>query len=259
MPVNSLQPQSLLIELLTEELPPKALKRLGQSFASVFAEHLIQEGLCNADATVTAFAAPRRLAVHIAPVRPQAADSLKREKLLPVSIALDANGQATAPLVKKLASLGAALGSGISLDSLERVHDGKQEVFYYQYQATGQTLAQAAQAALDSTLARLPIPKVMGYQRPDGSTVKFVRPAHRLLALFGNTVLPLTALGLSSDRLTNGHRFHTHAPISIAHADDYANTLQSQGKVIASFESRQSLIRHQIAAMSAKGDFSCSW
>lgn len=233
---------SLLIELLTEELPPKALSRLGDAFAAAIAQRLKTDGLCAADAPVSAFATPRRLAVHIGAVMPQAPSREKQEKLLPVAIALDAQGQATPPLVKKLASLGVTLTSPGQLDALERVHDGKQEVLFYRHTATGMSLTQSAQAALEDAIAKLPIPKVMTYQRRNGETVKFVRPAHGLLALHGMTVVPLTALGLVAGNTTRGHRFHCDAPLTIPNADDYATLLSTQGKVIASFALRRDQI-----------------
>jgi glycyl-tRNA synthetase beta chain len=241
----------LLIELLTEELPPKALRRLGDAFSSVLSERLFQSQVCDASAVVTAYAAPRRLAIHVSAARAQAPDANRREKLLPVSIALGANGQPTPPLIKKLASLGAVMGETVQLSDLERVSDGKQEVFYFQFTAPGLTLLEAAQSALDEALAKLPIPKVMVYQRDDGTTVKFVRPAHQLLALHGDQVLPLTALGLTADRFTAGHRFHAPGPLAIAHADQYAQTLRATGKVVAHFEQRRKMISDALILQAA--------
>jgi len=246
---SALQP--LLIELLTEELPPKVLKHLGQSFSSVFSEHLIREGICAADVVITPFAAPRRLAVHLSAARSKAPDRLRREKLLPVAIALDADGKPTAPLIKKLAGLDRRLDENLKLSDLERVHDGKQEVFFCQFQAPGVTLKDAAQAALEASLSKLPIPKVMNYQRPDGQQVQFVRPAHRLLALHGPTVLPISILGLQADRLTEGHRFHVTGPLVVNHADDYESRLSRDGRVIPGFAKRRELILSQVAQQAA--------
>lgn len=238
----------LLIELLTEELPPKALRALGAAFSQAIASHLAKEGLCAANAKITPFASPRRLGVHIEAVLEQAPTVRRKEKLLPAAIALDAQGQPTAPLIKKLASLGLILGENISLQDLERVHDGKQELLYCECTVAGASLEHAAQAALTEAIANLPIPKVMSYQKADGDTVKFVRPAHGLMALHGDQVLPLLALGLKAGRSTQGHRFHAKAPVALTHANDYADTLQNKGKVIASFEARRSLIADQLKA-----------
>ena len=241
----------LLIELLTEELPPKALRRLGEAFASAIADRLTKDGLCASDAVTTSYASHRRLAVHIRSVASQAPDRQRREKLLPVSVALDASGAATPPLVKKLASLGITLGKDLQLADLERASDGKQEQLFYNFTAQGLGLAESAQAALQEALDRLPIPKVMTYQRADGQTVKFVRPAHGLMALHGDQVLPITALGLQSGRTTLGHRFHAQGPISVDHADHYADLLVTQGHVIASFEARRTRIAQALQQQAA--------
>ncbi len=236
----------LLIELLTEELPPKALRTLGAAFSQAIAGHLAKEGLCATNAKITPFASPRRLAVHIEAVLDQAPTVQRKEKLLPAAIALDTEGQPTAPLIKKLASLGLTIGENIRLENLERVHDGKQELLYCECTVAGASLEQAAQAGLTEAIARLPIPKVMTYQKADGNTVKFVRPAHGLIALHGDQVLALTALGLKAGRSTQGHRFHAKAPVVLTHANDYASTLKEKGKVIASFDERRSLIANQL-------------
>ena len=233
---------SFLIELLTEELPPKALKRLGEAFAESVADRLTKDGLTTPATQVSGFASPRRLAVHITDVLDRAPDSPKKEKLLPITIALDANGQPTPPLIKKLNSLGVTLGQDLALSDLERVDDGKQVQLVYQFVAKGRTLAESAQTALEEAIARLPIPKVMSYQRANGETVKFVRPAHGLVALHGDRLIEVSALGLTSGRSTLGHRFHVKAPITISHADQYASELETKGKVIASFEARRQKI-----------------
>ncbi len=240
---------SFLIELLTEELPPKALKRLGESFAESIADRLTKDGLTTASTKVSGFASPRRLAVQMTNVLDRAPDSPKKEKLLPLNIALDANGQPTPPLIKKLSSLGVTLGQDLQVSDLERVDDGKQVQLVYQFTAKGRSLAESAQTALEEAIARLPIPKVMSYQRANGDTVKFVRPAHGLCALHGDRVVNVTALGLTSGRSTLGHRFHAKAPITISHADHYASELETKGKVLASFEKRRQKI---VAALTAQ-------
>ncbi len=242
---------SFLIELLTEELPPKALKRLGEAFADVIAERLTKDGLITNTATVSRYASPRRLAVHITNVLDRAPDSPKKEKLLPVNIALDANGQPTPPLIKKLAGLGVTLGQDLQLSDLERVDDGKQVQLIYQFTAKGRSLAESAQTAIDEAITRLPIPKVMTYQRANGETVKFVRPAHGLMALHADRVIDISVLGLAAGRTTLGHRFHVKAPITIGHADQYAALLATEGKVIASFEQRRQKIVNSLTAQAA--------
>lgn len=240
---------SLLIELFTEELPPKALARLGEAFAQGLFGGLRERGLLDDGATVTPFATPRRLAALISQVRTSAPDRDMREKVLPVSVALDANGEPAAPLTKKLAALARSVGvESIDWQQLERGSDGKAEALFYRYTARGAELAEGLQQALDEALARLPIPKVMSYQRPDGSTVHFVRPAHRLIALHGTTVVPVSVLGLRAGNRTEGHRFLSAGEIEIPRADDYAAVLERQGKVIASYAQRRERIREELLA-----------
>jgi len=240
--------QTLLVELVTEELPPKALAKLGDAFAAGIFNGLQSRGYLDADAVATAYATPRRLAVSITAVRAASPDKAIREKVLPVSVALDAEGRPTAPLVKKLAALAAQTGATvITPDQLERAQDGKAESFFYTYTAKGSPLAQGLQSALEDTIAKLPIPKLMSYQRQSGraagETVHFVRPAHYLMALFGNEVLPLTILGLDAGRTTLGHRFLSSGALQIDAPGHYAATLAAQGKVIASFGERREKIR----------------
>ncbi|AXA92540.1 glycine--tRNA ligase subunit beta [Massilia sp. YMA4] len=235
--------QTLLIELLTEELPPKALSKLGAAFAAGIVNGLKARDYLEEDSVATTYATPRRLAVSITKVRDVSPDKSIREKVLPVTVALDKDGNPTAPLAKKLAALGFP---DLQVADLERAQDGKAESFFYTYTAPGAPLQAGLQTALEESVAKLPIPKVMSYQRPDGATVQFVRPAHSLIALYGDQVLPLTLLGLTAANVTDGHRFLT-APgqraVTVPHADAYASTLVEQAKVIPSFEARKEQIR----------------
>ncbi|MFP5390800.1 MAG: glycine--tRNA ligase subunit beta [Gammaproteobacteria bacterium] len=237
--------QTLLVELLTEELPPKALAKLGAAFAAAIVNGLKSRDFLEADSVATPYTTPRRLAVSITHVRPTSPDKSLREKVLPVSVALDANGNPTAPLAKKLAALGVP---DLPLASLERAADGKAESFFYTRSVSGSPLAAGLQSALEEAIAKLPIPKVMSYQRPDGSTVQFVRPAHSLIALHGMQVVPVTLLGLGASNQTLGHRFLSAGALAISHADQYAATLESQGKVIANIEARKEKIRTELLA-----------
>ncbi len=243
--------QNLLVELFVEELPPKALKKLGESFAATLAASLKAQGLAAADAAVTSFASPRRLGVHVAAVAPKAADKAQQIKLMPVAVALNAEGQATPALLKKLASVGA---DASVLPQLKRLPDGKAEALFLDSVVPGASLAEGLQKALDEALAKLPIPKVMTYQLADGwSDVKFVRPAHKLVALHGADVVAIEALGLQAGRSTLGHRFEAaQAVVEINHADHYAQALREQGAVIASFDERRAEIVRQLAAAAAK-------
>jgi glycyl-tRNA synthetase beta chain len=243
--------KNLLVELFVEELPPKALKKLGEAFASTLASSLGKDGLAAPDAVVTAYASPRRLAAHVTGVLAVAADKAVMQKLMPVAVGLDASGNATPALLKKLAALGA---DASAVAGLRRENDGKAEILFYDSQAKGATLAEGLQKAIEAALAALPIPKVMSYQLADGwSCVHFVRPAHALVALHGSDVVPVSVLGLQSGRATKGHRFEAAVdPVQIADADSYAATLRRDGAVIASFAERRAEIARQLAAAAAK-------
>ena len=243
--------KNLLVELFVEELPPKALKKLGESFAATLAASLKAGGLAGDGAVVTSFASPRRLAAHVTAVAEKAADKQVQQKLMPVAVALDAAGQPTPALLKKLAALGA---DASVVPTLKRQPDGKAEALFLDSLVGGATLAEGLQAALEAALAALPIPKVMTYQLADGwSSVNFVRPAHRLLALHGSDVVPITILGLSAGRETQGHRFEAAKPIvAIRDADSYAQQLESEGAVIAGFAARRAEIEKQLQASAAK-------
>ncbi len=237
--------QNLLVELFVEELPPKALKNLGESFAATLSESLKTQGLTNAQSITTSFASPRRLAVHITQVAPAAADKAIQQKLMPVSVALTADGVATPALLKKLTSLGL---TEQALPQLKRAPDGKTEALFLDIQVAGVTLAEGLQKALDETLSKLPIPKVMSYQLNDGwSSVNFVRPAHGLVALHGASIVQISVLGLAAGRTTQGHRFEARQPqIDIKDADSYASQLENEGAVLASFAARRNEIARQL-------------
>ena len=252
--------QNLLVELFVEELPPKALKKLGESFANVLFEQLRDAGLTDAQSVVTAYASPRRLAAHVTQVAAQAADKAVQQKLMPVAVGLDASGNATPALLKKLQALGADVSNQAAVvASLKRAPDGKAEALFYDSVAKGASLLQGLQKALDEALAKLPIPKVMTYQLetdcelPGWTSVNFVRPAHGLVALHGKDVVPVKTLGLKAGQLTHGHRFEAKvSPVVIQDADSYAATLARDGAVIASFAERRAEIVKQLQAAAAK-------
>ncbi|HEX4858916.1 MAG TPA: glycine--tRNA ligase subunit beta [Usitatibacteraceae bacterium] len=233
----------LLVELFTEELPPKALNKLGQAFAQSLGDGLARRGLL-AEGPATAFATPRRLAVHLAAVRAQAPDQAVERKLMPVSVGLDADGRPSAALVKKLAALGKA---DADVAQLRREGEGKAAQLILCDVVRGSTLVEGLQGALEDALAALPVPKLMSYQLADGrTTVQFVRPAHALVALHGRDVVPVSVLGLSAGRITHGHRFQGAGDIVLAHADEYEQRLEKEGGVIASFKSRREEIHRML-------------
>ncbi len=252
--------QNLLVELFVEELPPKALNKLGVAFSSVLAEQLKAQGLAPANAVVTAFASPRRLAAHVTGVAAQAADKAVQQKLMPVAVGLDAAGKATPALLKKLQALGADVSDPVAaVAALKRAPDGKAEALFYDSVVQGASLQAGLQKALEEALAKLPIPKVMQYQLetdcelPGWSSVNFVRPAHSLIALHGSTVVPVKALGLTAGNHTQGHRFEAKvSPVVLPHADQYDTVLQRDGSVIAGFAERRAEIVRQLHAAAAQ-------
>ena len=254
--VDNMTKKNLLVELQVEELPPKSLKQLGGSFAEFIASNLQNQGFIeDAINKQVVYASPRRLAVWVADVAVQAADKPVSQKLMPVKVGLDANGQATPPLLKKLASLGA---DASAVPHLKHVQEGKAEVLFFDTIVPGMSLKAGLQKALDEAINRLPIPKVMTYQLADGwSSVNFVRPAHSLIALHGADVIPVCTLGLESGRETRGHRFEAKAQvISINEADSYAQQLLDEGAVIASFDDRRAEIRRQLTAAAEEENLS---
>ena len=219
--------KNVLVELFVEELPPKALKKLGESFAATLAASLKSQGLAD-QSVFTSFASPRRLAVHVTAVANKAPDKAVQQKLMPVAVALDATGNATPALLKKLITLGA---DASVVPTLKRQMDGKAEALFLDSVVAGATLAAGLQTALEAALSGLPIPKVMTYQLQDGwSSVNFVRPAHKLVALHGADVVPVSVLGLTAGRETQGHRFEAkNSIVAIRDADSYAEQLKKLG------------------------------
>ena len=247
--------KNLLVELFVEELPPKALKKLGEVFAGSLSATLVQAGLASSASVVTAYASPRRLAAHVTGVLAVAADKPVVQKLMPVAVGLDANGNATPALLKKLAGLGLDADAAAScVPNLRRENDGKAEALFYDSLAKGATLVEGLQKAIESALAALPIPKVMSYQLADGwSSVNFVRPAHGLVALHGTDIVPVSVLGLQAGNTTHGHRFEASVdPVVLRDADSYAQQLKDDGAVIASFAERRAEIARQIVVAAEK-------
>jgi len=234
----------LLVELLCEELPPKALKRLGEAFAEGLFKGLEKRGMLAQSSAVRAFATPRRLAAAISSVEGAAEPRAVEVKLVPAGVGLDKSGQPTPALTKKLEAAG--LG-GIDPASLRRRLDGKTEMLFADAMSRAMPLAEALQGALEESLAGLPIPKMMSYQLADGqTTVQFARPAHGLVALHGRDIVPVAALGLAAGRVTQGHRFQGKRDIALADAQSYEAVLEREGRVIADFAARRGRIVEQL-------------
>jgi len=244
--------RNLLVELFVEELPPKSLEKLGEAFAGEILNGLIKSQLkLRVPQGMEIFASPRRLGVFIPDVLTHASERTESVKLMPVSVGFDPKGQATPALLKKLSNLGVDVSA---VPSLKRAIDGKAEALFYDSVVKGATLAQGLQKALDEALAKLPIAKVMTYQLEDGwSSVDFVRPAHGLVALHGSDIVPIAVLGLKAGRETQGHRFEASAAkVVLKSADSYAQQLETEGAVIASFAARRDEILKQITAAAAR-------
>lgn len=236
--------KALLIELLTEELPPKALQRLGDAFAQSIENDLKKLSLLVEGYQCRHFATPRRLAILIDKVLEQAPEQDFVEKLMPVKVGLDADGNATSALTKRLEAKGL---SHLTVADLSQEPDGKQDFLFARGKAPGAILKNRIQEIVEHCITSLPIPKVMRYQLSDRSTtVRFVRPAHRLVVLHGDEVLPAQALGLNSDRVTEGHRFMGKATISLANAEEYEDRLASEGMVIAEYQKRKDMIEQEL-------------
>jgi glycyl-tRNA synthetase beta chain len=242
---------NLLVELFVEELPPKALKKLGESFSNTLFDTLKAQGLTAENSVTTSFASPRRLAAHITAVSAQAADKQISQKLMPVSVGLNADGNATPALIKRLNGMGL---DESAVAQLTKQMDGKNEALFLDVTQKGAALNEGLQKALEEAIQKLPIPKVMTYQLADGwSSVNFVRPAHGLVALHGSDLIAISVLGLTAGNTTQGHRFEaTNPTVTITNADTYAEQLKTEGAVIASFAERRAEIERQLTAAAAK-------
>ena len=246
--------ETLLVELFTEELPPKALRQLGEAFATELHKQLLKRNLLDAGSALSWYATPRRLAARLTEVRDKSPDRSFDEKLVPAKVGFDKDGKATPALLKKLAAVGR---DESVVNDIVRRDDGKIEMLYLPSVASGQTIQDGLEEALQEAIDRLPIPKVMTYQVAGGTeSVKFVRPAHGLVALWGSTVLPVKALGLVAGDTTHGHRFLGARDIVLTHADDYEDALLDKGKVIASFDARRSAIENQLQGKT--GELGCA-
>lgn len=253
-------PRNLLVELLVEELPPKSLKKLGEAFANGIFSGLQSRDFLEPASVMTAFASPRRLAVHVTDVRTVSQPRPQPPRtLMPVAVGLDAEGQPTAPLMKRLRAMHT---DEVDIQRLmkERVfiadEGGKQVLKYREGLAAGEKLFAGLEGALADALGGLPIAKLMTYPNPSGNgwkTVTFVRPVHGIVALHGADILPCSALGLIAGRETRGHRYEAqNARMEIRDADSYETQMEYEGAVIPGFDKRRAAIARQLAAAAAK-------
>lgn len=239
---------NLLVELFVEELPPKALKRLGEAFSDDIFSHLRKLDFLDGGSVKTTFASPRRLAVHISSVMDKCPDVQVRKKLVPIQVAYDAQGNPSSALLKRLEKEEA------QLSEISRAFEDGKEFVWLDRVAPGRPLSDVLEAIIHAAISNLPIPKVMTYQLADGwNTVNFVRPVHGLVALHGAEVVNIGVLGLTAGRTTQGHRFEAVAnSISFKDADSYEAQMEAEGAVIPSFAKRRAEIVRQIAEAAAK-------
>ena len=240
--MSQINTASLLVELLTEELPPKALARFGEVFSAGVFSGLVQKKLVADNVAYQWYATPRRLAVLIPHVISVAPDQEVEEKLMPVSVALGPDGNPSPALLKKLEAKGIAASE---LPKFMKRMDGKSETFFYTMQVAGAKLDDVLSGVVADALKKLPIPKVM---RWGDSDVQFVRPVHGLIQLHGERLVPGEVLGLQSRQQTLGHRFLSHGLITIPNAEAYASTLRDEGKVVADYSERRGTIGAHLAA-----------
>jgi len=238
---------TLLVELLTEELPPKALATLGQTFAEGVLEGLESARLVAPHASAKRFATPRRLAMQIAAVYDKAAETEREVQGPSLKIGLDADGKPTAALA------GFAKKTGVAIAALVRRDTPKGALFVARVRAGGASLDALLAGIVEHALKRLPVPKLM---RWGGGEAQFVRPAHGLVMLHGERVVPGSVLGLESGRRTRGHRFMGKGEIELARADEYETRLREDGMVIADFAARRAAIERQLDERAAGLDAS---
>lgn len=226
--------ENCLVELGTEELPPKALKSLGEAFATQFEAALTQADL--SFGSVSWFAAPRRLAVYVSALAEGQADKVVEKRGPAVSAAFDADGNPTK------AAQGWARGNGISVEEAERLVTDKGEWLLHKAHVPGQSVAQLLEGLINQAVSKLPIPKPM---RWGNYNTQFIRPVHTLCVLYGSEVVNVSVLGLTSGRTVQGHRFHGESRFELDHADNYAAALEKQ-YVLADFEARKDKVRQQL-------------
>lgn len=224
--------KTFLVEIGTEELPPKALRNLAESFAAQLTAELDSAGLAHGE--VKWYAAPRRLAVKVANLSAAQPDREVEKRGPAIAAAFDANGAPTK------AAEGWARGCGITVDQAERLQTDKGEWLMYRAQVQGESAQKLLPGMIATALAKLPVPKLM---RWGDSDVQFVRPVHTVTLLLGDELIPATILGIESGRTLRGHRFMGEPEFTLDHADQYPEILETRGKVMADYEARKAKIK----------------
>lgn len=228
---------SFLVEIGTEELPPKALKRLAQAFKAE-----IETGLTAHDLSFSNsqwFATPRRLAIKVEGLIEQAPDKSIEVHGPPLAAAKDKEGNWTK------AAIGFAKKNGVAPEQLSQAETPKGVRLAFVNQTKGQATSDLLPAIVESALSKLPIPKRMrwGARRDE-----FIRPTHWLVMLYGSDVVNCTILGVPAGNLTRGHRFHCDTTLEVTHPDNYESLLEQSGHVIADYGKRQRIIQDQVIA-----------
>jgi len=241
---------TLLIELLTEELPPKSLARLSEAFSAAVFDGLKEQGYTGAGSVSRSFATPRRLAVLIPEILAKQPDRLLERKGPAVSAGYDAEGKPTPAL------LGFAKSCGVAVTKLERAVSEKGEQFVFRAKQKGEALAKQLPAIIEAAIKKLPVAKLM---RWGAGEAQFVRPVHGLVMLHGKSVVPGAVLGVSSGRSTLGHRFQSRGPITVTHAEKYETLLNRRGRVIADYAKRKAHIERQLDRWSVKFGRGVTW
>ncbi|MDC9590553.1 glycine--tRNA ligase subunit beta [Xenorhabdus sp. XENO-10] len=236
--------QTFLVEIGTEELPPKALRSLAESFAANFEAELNNANLGHGE--VSWFAAPRRLALKVVNLAAAQADREVEKRGPAIAQAFDAEGKPTK------AAEGWARGCGITVDQAERMVTDKGEWLLYRAQVKGREAKELLADIVGSSLGKLPIPKLM---RWGDKETQFVRPVHTVTMLLGSEVIDGEILGIKSDRIIRGHRFMGEAEFTIENAEQYPAILHERGRVIADYEARKAMIKRDAeqAAMQLGG------
>ena len=236
----SSQKRDFLVEIGTEELPPKALRLLEQAFAADLVTALAKAGLKHGE--VQSFATPRRLAVLVRRLAAHQPDQKMERRGPPVHAAFDAEGLPTR------AGQAFAASNKVTVEDLQRREDGKGTFLYYVGVKAGAPAMELLPMLVQNAIDALPIPRRM---RWGAGEAQFVRPVHWIAMLYGKDVVTATLLDTPSGKLTRGHRFHAPKPLALSSPSAYERTLRDRGHVVASFEARRTLIRERVTAVAA--------
>jgi glycyl-tRNA synthetase beta chain len=233
--------EDFLVEIGTEELPPKALRSLMEAFGAAMTKGIDDARLAHGE--VASFASPRRLAVLVHGLAAQQDDRKTEQKGPPVSVAFDRDGKPTP------AAFAFAERCGVTVAELGRNKTDKGEWLSFMSVEKGRTAAELLPLLIEGALAGLPIPRRM---RWGASEAEFVRPVHWVVLLHGSKTIKANIMGIDTGNVSRGHRFHTPGDIKIASPDVYLNTLAKDGHVIADFERRREMIRDGVRTLAAE-------